>query len=1274
MTGSRRHYFDASPARWRRRVDRWRRRLWRIATAIVVLVAVYVVVAREVMVLVADARPQLEALLSDRLQRPVTIAALEGRMDGLSPVIEMRGLQVEPLDQGVPPLRLARSEVMLDVLPTLIHRQLRLRQLLVEGLRLGLVRQEDGRVALQGLEALTTSGQRSDPRPLLQLLYRQKRLVVNELDLTLEWPGVPALRFPDVEMAMMSSGESHLFSLRGAVPDQPLEVDVRLHMDQDAFQLSDVTGDGYARVQGAALAPWLNLALTNKPLQIERVGGEVEAWASVRAGQLSDARVRLGVAALDLQSERLSDPVRLDRADLLVGARRLPGGYRLRLVSGELQDGYGITTLPEVAVNWQDPVEDGSRAWEMQVRNLGVAVLRDWVDRQPVIWSETQAAGIERLRALAPAGWVSVLSVHGQDTGVEGFAARFSDLSMNAVDKIPGVSGASGWVAGSPQQGVVMLDSPALVVDLPRLYETPLAGEVRGPLAWARQEQGLDLSTGWLTVDNPDASGRAVARVRLRDGRLPNLSLLASLTRGNGDNVSSYIPLKRLPEGAAGWLREAFAGGSVPEGRFLHEGPVRIDPNRQQDRTLQMAFRVAGVGLNYLPGWPAMDSLAGDIYLDGRAIRGRGISGNLAGTRLTQVVADIPEYEGDAVPTLVVSGRTAGPAADVSRLLTETPLAEALPQEMARWALTGGEVKGHLLLHWPLPADAPGKMFIADAKLDRVTLAAESRGLRFDGLNGPLFFHLDRGLFSSGLSGEFWGGPMTAIAQTEGGRLAVSGSGEAQVAQALDWISDRLDGLAQGGFAYNSTLVLPWRQDGEASLSLASNLDGVSVAMPEPMAKAAEETRRLSARIVLDEQPRVSLTVDDWLRAAILPGEDGLKGASVTIGGGTPAWIEDRIRLSGRLQSLSVEPWMDWLDNRPDGDGSLPPMEADLQVTRLDLLDFPVTAARLGVSEPEGGWKFSLESAELAGEMDLPDDFSLRGNRPMAVRVSRLEINDSEESGQALDPMLLPVADLDLNGLMVDGENFGRWKMKLRPEANGLRIEDLDARWRSTVFTGDASWLKDDEGERTHFTGRAFSPDLAAALRAWDVPTVIESKRANAILDLSWQGSPLELDYLATRGTVSVHVKDALIPNSDSRTNALRMLGIFNVNAVSRRLRLDFSDVYKRGLSCDEISGDFEVEGPLVTTRNLVLDSPSAEFRISGTTNLDTELLDQRVDVTLPTSSSLYLGCFAGPATCAGIFVVERLWGNKLEKMLSLTYSVTGSWSDPKVKEMERKK
>ena len=62
---------------------RWRRlfpSLWWTAAIVLLLMAAYVVVGRQLMLLVPDYRERLEVLFEERIQTPLTIAELNGKI------------------------------------------------------------------------------------------------------------------------------------------------------------------------------------------------------------------------------------------------------------------------------------------------------------------------------------------------------------------------------------------------------------------------------------------------------------------------------------------------------------------------------------------------------------------------------------------------------------------------------------------------------------------------------------------------------------------------------------------------------------------------------------------------------------------------------------------------------------------------------------------------------------------------------------------------------------------------------------------------------------------------------------------------------------------------------------------------------------------------------------------------------------------------------------------------------------------------------------------
>ena len=205
---------------------------------------------------------------------------------------------------------------------------------------------------------------------------------------------------------------------------------------------------------------------------------------------------------------------------------------------------------------------------------------------------------------LSPRGVVEGVYLSGHARDLEQFQVRFAGLASQADDRIPGVKGLNGWVAGSPGAGLAHLYSDDLALRLPRLYDHELGGQMAGVFGWQRQGDALTVRSSRLRVVNPDAHGEAMVAVTVRPEQVPELRLAAEIYDGNGARAHHYIPLKRLPDGLSGWLGQAIGDGHLQRGQLLYQGPVKIDKSRQQDRTFQMRYQGEDVRLSFLPDWP----------------------------------------------------------------------------------------------------------------------------------------------------------------------------------------------------------------------------------------------------------------------------------------------------------------------------------------------------------------------------------------------------------------------------------------------------------------------------------------------------------------------------------------------------------------------------------------------------------------------------------------------------------------------------------------------
>ncbi len=205
---------------------RWRRlfpSLWWTAAIVLLLMAAYVVVGRQLMLLVPDYRERLEVLFEERIQTPLTIAELNGTMSGLVPQFVARQIRL-PAPEGEAPLVLDEVVLSIDVFRSLWHRDLVLEELSVRGVDLSLVRDEDGKIRLRGLDILGQDD--SDSRPplerILTLFYRQQLLSISDARLSLEWPGMPPLAASQLDATMTNTGGEHQLAVRVEARDRPL--------------------------------------------------------------------------------------------------------------------------------------------------------------------------------------------------------------------------------------------------------------------------------------------------------------------------------------------------------------------------------------------------------------------------------------------------------------------------------------------------------------------------------------------------------------------------------------------------------------------------------------------------------------------------------------------------------------------------------------------------------------------------------------------------------------------------------------------------------------------------------------------------------------------------------------------------------------------------------------------------------------------------------------------------------------------------------------------
>ena len=155
---------------------------------------------------------------------------------------------------------------------------------------------------------------------------------------------------------------------------------------------------------------------------------------------------------------------------------------------------------------------------------------------------------------------------------------------------------------------------------------------------------------------------------------------------------------------------------------------------------------------------------------------------------------------------------------------------------------------------------------------------------------------------------------------------------------------------------------------------------------------------------------------------------------------------------------------------------------------------------------------------------------------------------------------------------------------------------------------------------------------------------------------------------------MNLNLKDGRIKKVGSRVS--RLLGLFNIDLLTKRLSLDFDDVTRNGFSFKSMVGDFRIDSGQLFTTNLLTKGPSAQVLAIGTTDIVNETYDMNVVATPQVGETLpAIALLGGPIAAAATFAAEKLakaFGKDIDDLIKIKYRVTGTWDDPIIEVIDK--
>lgn len=744
-------------------------------------------------------------------------------------------------------------------------------------------------------------------------------------------------------------------------------------------------------------------------------------------------------------------------------------------------------------------------------------------------------------------------------------------------------------------------------------------------------KQTWQVTVSSLQLMNSDGMANVAGSFQWLPSQLPNVNLDANFTLAKASHVSRYLPLNVFPADVSHWLSDSFTAGEVTAGHAQLKGNLADFPFDKGNGKFLITGDVKNVGLTYAPNWPDLEHINGRVVFAGSSVHVEVDSGETLTIPFGHVVADIPDM-GAAVSMLNI--KTDPMTTDFSNALgyvRSSPLNKTLGKMFNDVSLSGPidvDLAMKIPMHRPESANIVGQI-----KIDNAVMKFDPWNLEVDQLSGLVHF-TESTTDSSSLTGELFGRPLELSLATLKKKhtdsiVRANFKNHIAVSDLQAWLKLPLSTVMTGDTDISGELDMAF--DKPINLLLQSKLVGIDVNLPDQYGKKASQSIDFNATLTIErEEPlKAQMTYGKLLTATAMIDRD-------------------------ELGEMSLE-------------------SAGLTSDKMMLYGQQLTNVKLDLTPSTPNWHVNVASNEITGQVDFPIKLSRQSTVTAVLDKLNIQSSNITSITPTVNPSTFPTISIVSNNTVINKISLGKLTIKTAPSKEGLTIQTLRIVSPMIDFQASGAWTGHRQANLTTLTGNAVSNNVHDFLMnlGFDAHNVVV-QNGRMRFDVAWDDVPYSLAFAKMNGTASFELSKGRIVDIGEENGAKmglgRMLSLFSLQTIPRRLSLDFSDVFQKGYSFDTVKGDFKIDNGDIYTSNVKFDGPVAKIGINGKIGLTDHDYNLVLSVTpyvtssIPVAATLLTG---NPLIGLGVFAVNTVVSSQVSKVSTYYYNVTGPWNNP---------